>query len=87
MKWTLKNLRRVSMATIECTKDKFLERVNKFIQEAGRKSNTQERVKAAHRAVTLSYLGLNDVSEEDLEMCAEHLVCATEGAIARGWDL
>jgi hypothetical protein len=75
------------MATIPSTVAEFNADVVKFMDVSGNKSNSQEKVKAAHKCVTLRYLGLSGVSDDELETCAMHLQIVTEGATRRGWDL
>lgn len=75
------------MATIPSTIEEFNADVAKFMEVMGVKTNSQEKVKAAHKRVTLRYLGLKDVTDEQANTAAMHLEVATQGAIARGWDL
>ena len=75
------------MATIPSTVAEFNADVAKFMVVMGDKSNSQEKVAAAHRCVTLRYLGLTGASNDEIETCAMHLKIVTDGAHARGWLL
>jgi hypothetical protein len=75
------------MATIPSTVAEFNADVVKFMDISSNKNNTQEKVKASHKCVTLRYLGLVNITEEQLNTCAMHLTIVTEGATARGWLL
>ena len=76
------------MATIPSTKQEFLKDVEKFTELCGFKTTTIEQVQAAHKCMNLRYLGLSaDIPYSDILVCAMHKKIATEGAIARGWEL
>lgn len=75
------------MTTIPSTVAEFNKDIAKFMTVIGDKSNSQEKVAAAHKCMTLRYLGLQTVSQEELETCAMFLEIATSGATARGWNL
>ena len=75
------------MATIPSTIAEFRRDCVKFMGIMGDKRHTQEQVAGAHRCLTLRYLGLQDVTQPEVESCALHLRIATEGAHARGWEL
>lgn len=75
------------MSTIPSTKEEFMKDCAKFTRIMGDKSHTQVQVAGAHKALTLRYLGLIDPTADELELCAMHLKIATEGAMARGWEL
>jgi len=76
------------MSTIPSTKEEFMKDCAKFTRVMGDKRHTQAQVSGAHKALTLRYLGLTpDTPSEDVELCAMHLKIATEGAMARGWEL
>ena len=75
------------MATIPSTKAEFNRDFAKFHAAIGDTSHTPEQIKGGFKALTLRYLGLYDVTSEELEACATALEIATNGATARGWDL
>lgn len=75
------------MATFDCTKEEFNAGVCQFIQAAGDKSNTQRGIANMHKGLVLLYLGMSDVTDAEVETAAIFLEVATNGAIARGWDL
>lgn len=75
------------MSTIPSTLEEFNKDLSKFMTITGDMSHTQEQVTGAFRAVTLRYLGLYDVTSEELENAASLLTVVSDGALARGWNL
>lgn len=75
------------MATIPCTEKEFNKAWCKFNTAIGDKRNSQESIAAGWHGLSLQYLGLQNVTAEQLEKCADVLKMAHSGAVARGWDL
>lgn len=75
------------MPTVPSTLAEFRKDYAKFYRVMGDKSMSQANVAGAHKALTLRYLGLRDVSHDEIEQCAIQLEIATSGALARGWHL
>lgn len=75
------------MPTIPSTLTEFREDCAKFHRIIGNKRMSQDNVAGAHKALTLRYLGLHGVSDDEVEQCAMYLKIATSGALARGWHL
>lgn len=75
------------MTTITSTKAEFDRDFCKFHAAIGVKSHSQKQIAGGHKALTLRYLGLSDVTDDELDHCAMILQIATRGAIARGWNL
>ena len=75
------------MSTIPSTIAEFNKDFSKFHAAIGNKSHTQEQIAGGHKALTLRYLGLKDCTDSELEHAAMVLEIATDGALARGWNL
>lgn len=75
------------MATIPSTVEEFNKDCAKFIRLQGNKSYSQEAIRGAYKALNLRYLGLTGATDEEVGKCAMFLKIATNGALARGWEL
>ena len=58
-----------------------------FQKAIGFKNNTQDGIANMHKCLSLHYLGLQNVTQEEVEKCATWLEIATKGALLRGWNL
>lgn len=59
----------------------------RFLSEIGNKNHSQESIKNLYKGLVLHYLGLQNPTDEMIEKYSMLLEVATQGAIARGWDL
>lgn len=57
----------------------------KFHEAIGNKRHTHEQIRGGLKGLTLKYLGLQNVTDEELETCATFLQIAIKEAQARGW--
>lgn len=82
------NRKKVSkMATIPSTLSEFYKDVSKFMEITGFKNTPVDTVQGAFKCMTLRYLGLTKVTDNERESAAMVLQVAIEGATARGWVL
>lgn len=75
------------MATIECTYDEFCSAWHMFRDEISKRSNSQDSIGNLWKGLVLHYMGIRDITDEQLERAASMLKVAHYGAIMRGWDL
>jgi len=75
------------MSTFNCSLAEFNKGVCDFIREAGLRSNTQDGIANMHKGLVLMYLGIQDITDEQMETAATFLEIATIGAMKRGWHL
>ena len=75
------------MATIPCDLKTFNAACAKFMREIGNKANTQESISGLYKGLTLHYLGLQNVTKDELENAAMLFQVMTDNATARGWSL
>lgn len=75
------------MSTIECTKQEYYKAWHDFRRVQGSTESTQEEVALAHKCLVLHYIGMQDVTQEEIESCATFLEIATKEAMMRGWTL
>lgn len=75
------------MATISCNKTEFNAALCKFNREIGDRRHSQASITGLFHGVSLHYLGLKGVTDEELDTCAMMLKIAISGAHARGWEL
>lgn len=75
------------MATFPCSIEEFNIAFCAFNAAIGNKSNTQEGIANMYKGLQLHYLGLQNVTDEEIERCAVILEVATREATYRGWSI
>jgi len=75
------------MTTIPCNLSQFNKACSKFMREIGNKNNTQESISGLYKGLTLHYLGLQDLTDDEVETAAIIFKVMTDNALARGWSL